>query len=216
MKTAIKSLTPLHKNYPTNLLSLTPPPPLLYVKGNILSQDKQAIALIGTRNMTRYGQKITKKFAQSFVKVGLTIVSGLARGIDTVAHQTALNSGGRTIAVLGSGLDLIYPPENLNLAQKIIQNGALISEFTPGTKPLGKNFLARNRLISALSLAVVVIEGAQKSGTLSTATHAANQNREVFAVPGPIDSPQSQAPHYLIQQGAHLATCPEDVLDIIL
>lgn len=216
MKPAIRTLTPLHSSYPANLKNLADPPSLLYVQGNIISRDRLAIAVVGTRTPTPYGRKMTKIFVRSFVAAGLTVVSGLALGIDSLAHATALDHHGRTIAVLGSGLDVIYPPENHALAQKIPNHGALVSQFPLGTKPLGKNFLARNQLISGLAQAILVVEGRQKSGTLSTATHAANQGREVFAIPGPIDSPQSQAPLYLIKQGAFLATTPQDILDIIL
>lgn len=216
MRPAVRCLTPLHSTYPANLKNLVNPPPLLYLQGKIIPRDRLSVAVVGTRNPTTYGIKITRIFVRSFVEAGLTIISGLALGIDSLAHSTALRSRGRTIAVLGSGLYLIYPPENYALAQKIISHGALVSQFPLGTKPLGKNFLSRNQIISALSLAVLVVEGRQKSGTLSTATHAANQGREVFAVPGPIDSPQSQAPLYLIKQGANVATTPQDLLDIIL
>jgi len=211
-----QALTPLHPQYPPAFLSLPHPPAPLYLQGSFLPQDQAAIAIVGTRNMTDYGRHITIDFVTAFVQAGFTIISGLARGIDTIAHTTALKCKGRTIAVLGSGLDVIYPPENRALYQQIPGSGALISEFSLGTKPLGKNFLARNRLISGLSRAVVVIEGSRKSGTISTAAHAADQGREVFAVPGPITSPQSQGPLYLIKQGANLATTPEDVLDAIL
>lgn len=210
-----KILTPLHKNYPQNLLQLTEPPPALYIKGNITKKDMHAVAIVGTRTPTAYGLYVTKLFTHYFVKHKFTIISGLARGIDTIAHSEALRHGGRTIAILGSGIDKIYPPENANLVNKIIQTGAVVTEFPIDTKPLAKNFLARNRIISGLATAVLVIEGALKSGTISTATHAANQNRDVFAIPGPINSIQSEAPNYLIKQGAFIATKPKDILDMI-
>lgn len=166
--------------------------------------------------MTNYGKRTAARFARELAKNKITIISGLARGIDTVAHKAALSAGGRTIAVLGCGLDIIYPPENKAFAERIKNNGALISEFPLGTKPLGKNFLTRNRIISGLSLAVLVVEGAKRSGTLSTASWAANQGREVFAIPGPIDSPLSAAPLYLIENGAQIAQNPKDILDLIL
>ena len=165
--------------------------------------------------MTNYGQTMARKFSHTLAKKGITIVSGLAYGIDTVAHRAALSVSGRTIAVLGCGLDMVYPKENQGLAKKIEKDGALVSEFPPGTKPLPKNFLVRNRIISGLSLAVVVIEGERRSGTLSTAAHAANQGREVFAVPGRVDSALSGAPLFLIEQGATIARGPEDVLEYL-
>lgn len=187
----------------------------LNIKGKITKNDKLAVAIVGTRTPTKYGRKIAYSFAFSLAENGITIVSGLARGIDTVAHIAALDAGGRTIAVLGSGLDIIYPPENEKLAAQIVKHGALITQFPKGTKPLGINFLQRNQLIVKLSKAVLVIEGRRKSGTLSTATHAANLGVEVFAIPGPVNSPLSEAPHYLIEQGARLAKSPEDILEYL-
>lgn len=181
----------------------------MYILGKVISSDKYAVAVVGTRQMSFCGKKLTQTFVGELVKKGVTIVSGLARGIDTVAHETALKTGGRTIAVLGSGIDVIYPPENRNLAMRITKNGALVSPFPKGTKPLGKNFLARNRIIVKLSKAVLVIEGKRKSGTISTATWAANEGVEVFAIPG------SEATDYLIDQGANVAKNPQDVLDYI-
>jgi DNA processing protein len=204
------------KSYPANLKKITCPPEKLYVMGKILPKDHKAVAIVGTRKMTGYGQRMAQMFASQLVKNSFTIVSGLALGVDTVAHKTALKAGGRTIAVLGSGLDVIYPYQNKSLAKNIAKSGSNVSEFPPGTKPLGTHFLVRNRIISGLSLAVLVIEGARKSGTISTATWAANQGREVFAVPGPIDSPMSEAPNYLIEQGAHVATKTKDILDMIM
>ncbi len=206
------------KYYPDNLLALpnNERPQLLYMLGKIGKRDKKAVAIVGSRRMTDYGKRTAARFARELAKNKVTIVSGLARGIDTVAHKAALNAGGRTIAVLGCGLDIVYPPENKSLATRVRNNGALISEFPLGTKPLGKNFLTRNRIISGLSLAVLVVEGARRSGTLSTASWAANQGREVFAVPGPIDSHLSAAPLYLIENGAQIAQKPKDILDLIL
>ena len=178
----------------------------IYLKGKILKSDAKAIAVVGSREISPRGEKLTKKFVKALVKAGFTIISGLARGVDTIAHQTALDVGGRTIAVLGSGLDIIYPPENIDLAEKIAKNGALVSPFAYGTKPLPKNFLARNRIIAELSQAVLVIEGARRSGTLSTASWAANQGLDVFAIPG------SEATDWLIEQGALIAQTPKDIL----
>jgi DNA processing protein len=185
------------------------------ILGELRPQDAKAVAIVGTRTPTTYGKDTAYRFACELAKNGVTIISGLARGIDTVAHEAALQAGGRTVAVLGSGLNIIYPPENKALARKIVKHGALVSQFAVGTKPLGKNFLLRNELIVRLSLAVVIVEGRQKSGTLSTAGHAANLGIEVFAVPGPINSPMSAAPHYLIEQGARVAKSPEDVLEYV-
>ncbi len=178
-------------------------------------KDKKSIAIVGSREPTRYGREMAYKFSYELAKNGITIVSGLARGIDTIAHLAALDAGGRTIAVLGSGPDIIYPPENENLAKEIAKNGQVISPFPKGTKPLGKNFLIRNALIVKLSQAVLIVEGKERSGTLSTATHAANQNKEVFAIPGPINSPQSYLPNYLIDNGARIARSSEDILEYI-
>lgn len=174
-----------------------------------------SVAIVGTRTPTGYGRMMAYKFSYFLAKNGVTVVSGLARGIDTIAHQAALDVGGKTIAVLGSGLDIIYPPENKKLAEKIAQNGQVVSPFPKGTKPLPENFLIRNELIVRLSQGVLVIEGRQRSGTLSTATHAANLGVEVFAIPGPISSPQSYLPNYLIKNGATLVMTPEEVLDSI-
>jgi DNA processing protein len=178
----------------------------LYILGKILKKDARAVAVIGTRQVSSRGRALTEEYVKSLVQAGCTIVSGLARGVDTVAHRMALKYGGRTIAVLGSGLDIIYPPENRDLAKEIIGKGALVSPFSPGTKPLAKNFLARNRIIAKLSLAVLVIEGARRSGTLSTAAWAANEGIDVFAVPG------SEATDWLISQGAIPVTKPQEVL----
>lgn len=199
-------------NYPINLKNLDEFPPTLYIEGEILKSDQLAVAIVGTRSPTDYGIKMAHKFSFTLAKRGVTIISGMARGIDSVAHKAALRAGGRTIAVLGSGLDVIYPAENKILFNKIVKSGAVVSEFSPGTKPLPKNFLARNRIISGLSLAVLVVEGTKRSGTFSIAAKAANQNREVFAMPGRVDKPQSYAPHYLIENGAHIAQTPEDIL----
>jgi DNA processing protein len=207
-------LIPLNKEYPKNLKDFGYCPPI-YIRGKILPKDNLAVAIIGSRQMSKYGIKVAYRFAFTLAKSGITIVSGLARGIDTVSHEASLDAGGRTLAVLGSGLDVIYPPENINLAKKIEKNGAVLSQFPLHTKPLGKNFLARNRIIAALSKALVVVEGAKRSGTLSTASYAANMGREVFAIPGPIDSLQSQAPNYLIEQGAFIATKPEYIIEYL-
>ena len=181
----------------------------LFLLGKLLPSDKRAVAVVGSRKMTKRGMELTRKYVKELVKENITIVSGLARGIDTIAHVTALKNGGRTIAVLGSGLDVIYPPENKKLAEDITKSGCLISGFPYGTKPEGKNFLARNRIIVKLSLAVLVIEGLRRSGTLSTASHAGNEGVEVFAIPG------SDACDYLIENGVTVANSPKDVIEYV-
>lgn len=215
MKVVNKKVKLTDPSYPENLKQIIGAPKSLYIKGTIKPKDKLAVAVIGSRRMTEYGKEMAWKFGYALAKKKVTIVSGLAYGIDSVAHKAALAAGGRTIAVLGSGLDIIYPKENKKLALEIVKDGALISEFPPGTEPRGEHFLIRNRIISGLSLAVLVVEGARKSGTLSTAAHAANQGREVFAVPGPVSSPLSEAPIFLIEQGAGVAKRPQDVLDYL-
>jgi DNA processing protein len=201
------------KGYPSNLAQIDSAPIVLYVMGDFVSSDSQSVAIVGSRKMTAYGREVTEKFAYELSSVGVTIVSGLARGIDTVAHKTALEAGGRTIAVIGSGLNQIYPPENKNLAFSIAKKGAVVSEYPLDYPALRINFASRNRIISALSMAILVIEGAQKSGTLLTATHGANQGKTVFAVPGQITSPLSFAPHFLIQNGAKIAFSPRDIIE---
>lgn len=181
----------------------------LNVLGKILPRDKRAVAVVGSRKMTQKGKTLTEKFVKELVKNNITIVSGLARGIDTIAHTVALENGGRTIAVIGSGIDIIYPPENNILAQKISKSGAVVSPFPNGTAPLGKNFLARNKIIVELSKAVLVIEGEERSGTLSTASHAANLGVEVFAVSG------SPATNWLIEEGVNSVQSVDEIIEYI-
>ncbi len=181
----------------------------IFVLGELKEIDKRAVAVVGSREMSERGRKLTAEFVMELVKNKVAIISGLARGIDTIAHETALKYGGRTIAVIGSGLDIIYPPENKNLAERIARNGAVVSGFPDGTLPAGKNFLARNQLIVKLSQAVLVIEGKRRSGTISTANHAANEDREVFAIAG------SEATDYLIENGASVANTPQDVIQYL-
>ncbi len=201
------------KGYPTNLKYIYDPPPTLYVKGNILPEDNIAIAIIGSRRATYYGLKNAENLSFELAAGGITIISGLARGVDSAAHRGALKAGGRTIAVLGSGLNIIYPPENEKLAREILQCGAVISEFPQGTAPLRQNFPRRNRIISGLSLGVVVVEAAKRSGALITANLALEQGREVFALPGKIDSFTSRGTHDLIKQGAKLVESAEDIIE---
>ncbi len=209
----IKVLVLTDKDYPDRLKQIFDPPPVLYIRGELLPEDKLALAVVGTRKMTSYGREVTTLLVKDLANSGLTIVSGLARGIDSMAHKIALENKARTIAVLGSGVDVIYPPENRDLASLIIKNGALVSEIAPGIKPTRGYFPARNRIISGLSLGVLITEADEKSGSLITASQALEQNREVFAVPGPIYSQLSKGPASLIKQGAKLVTTAEDVLD---
>jgi DNA processing protein len=202
-------------NYPRLLKEIDQPPPVLYVRGELRPEDEWAVAVVGTRRITPYGRQVTEEIAGALARNGITIVSGLARGVDSVAHQAALNAGGRTLAVLGTGVDLIYPPENRRLAEQVIAQGALISDYPPGTSPEGQNFPPRNRIISGLSLAVVIIEAGLGSGALITASFAAEQGREVFAVPGNILSPQSQGTNRLIQDGARPLLSPQDILEVL-
>ncbi len=203
------------EKYPERLNEIDQPPPVLYLQGELNANDAWAIAIVGTRRVTAYGRQVAEEIAGTLARNGLTIVSGLARGVDSIAHQAALDAGGRTIAVLGSGIDRIYPPENRQLAQKIRADGALISEYFPGTAPEASNFPQRNRLISGLSLAVIVIEAGHTSGALITASFAADQGREVFAVPGNINSPNSVGTNRLILNGAHPLLAAEQVLETL-
>jgi len=198
----IKILTWKDEVYPQRLKEIEQPPPVLYVRGDYLLDDLFAVAIVGTRRVTPYGRQITEELASYLASNGITVISGLARGVDAIAHQTALKAGGRTIGVLGSGVDKIYPPEHRQLAEKMIEQGAIISDYAPGTPPDASNFPPRNRIISGLSLAVVVIEAGETSGALITAEFAAEQGREVFAVPGSILAPQSKGTNKLIQEGA--------------
>jgi len=201
--------------YLERLRELDQPPPVIYSRGNLMPEDDWAVAIVGTRRMTVYGKQVADEISRSLASQGVTIVSGLARGVDAVAHQAALDAGGRTIAVLGSGVDQIYPPEHEKLAARIITQGAIVSDYAPGTAPDSANFPPRNRIISALSRAVIVVEAGDSSGALITAAFAAEQGREVFAVPGQIHAPQSQGTNRLIQQGARLLLNPKDVLEVL-
>ncbi len=173
------------------------------------------MAIVGTRRVTSYGRQVTEEIAAFLAQNGITVVSGLARGVDGIAHQAALNAGGRTFAVLGSGVDRIYPPEHRNLAEAIIGSGAILSDYPPDTPPEASNFPPRNRIISGLSMGTIVIEAGETSGALITANFSVEQGREVFAVPGNIFAPQSKGPNKLLQQGAHLLLKPHDILDVL-
>ncbi|WP_170270083.1 DNA-processing protein DprA [Heliorestis acidaminivorans] len=209
---AIKALTLYDDEYPELLRSIADPPPVLYTKGQIEKNDKVNMAIVGTRKPTAYGEKVCSLLTEELVQQGRTIISGLARGIDGIAHRKALEKKGRTLAVLACGLDTIYPKEHNNLASAILEKGALISEYPPGSPAEPGKFPARNRIISGLSQGVIVIEAGERSGALITADQALEQGREVFAVPGPITSRQSVGTNRLIQQGAKLITSIEDVL----
>jgi len=199
--------------YPPLLKSIAHPPSVLYVRGELSAADEWALGVVGTRQASPYGREVTRTLVTGLVAAGVTIVSGLAYGIDTMAHRAALDAGGRTLAVLGSGVDIIYPYENRGLAEQIVRNGALISEYPLGAKPEARNFPPRNRIISGLSLGVLVVEGSTRSGAMITAAYALEQGREVFAVPGSILSRNSGGPSFLIQQGAKLVTDVQDILE---
>ncbi|MDD5031651.1 MAG: DNA-processing protein DprA [Patescibacteria group bacterium] len=214
----IKVMTIADKSYPALLGEIYNPPSLIYYKGEFDLKDDFTLAVVGTRKFTNYGQQVTDHIVRDLAKNGLTIVSGLALGIDSLAHLATLETGGKTIAVLGSGLDKknIYPSQNRYLAEKIIASGgAIISELPLGTPPLRHNFPQRNRLISGLSLGTLVIEAGEKSGALITAAYALEQNREVFAVPGSINSLVSAGPNKLIKEGAKVVTSAADVIETL-
>jgi len=200
--------------YPSYLKETANPPAVLYVRGKIIPDDDWAVAVVGTRRLTAYGRQVARELVRGLVRNRVTVISGLARGIDTVAHKEALDSGGRTLAVLGCGADIVYPAENRGLAQRIVSGqGALVTDYPLGTLPEAKNFPARNRIISGMSLGVVVVEAGERSGALITAKFALEQDREVFAIPGNINSPASKGPNRLIQQGAKLVRHVDDVLE---
>lgn len=211
----INILTWEDENYPRRLKDIDQPPPVLYLRGDLTPGDEWAVAIVGTRRITSYGRQVTEEVASTLARNGVTVVSGLARGVDAVAHQAALNAGGRTLAVLGNGVDRIYPPENRRLAEQIISQGALISDYPLGTPPAGTNFPPRNRIISGLALAVVVVEAGLDSGALITSTFAAEQGRDVFAVPGSILAHQSKGTNRLIQDGAHPLLDPQEILEVL-
>ena len=199
--------------YPTNLRKIPLPPPVLYVRGRIEEQDELSVAIVGTRQVSPYGREVAHELGSELARHGVTVVSGLALGVDAVAHQAAIDAGGRTIAVLGSGVDQIYPARNRKLALQVIEQGALVSEYALGTKPEASNFPPRNRIISGLSMAIVVVEAGKRSGALITAGFAAEQGRDVFAVPGSILSPGSDGCNRLIQDGAIPVTSTKDLLE---
>ena len=198
--------------YPARLKEIYDYPPVLYVRGNLPVQDEPCLAIVGTRRPTIYGRQVTEEIVADLARSKITIVSGLARGIDSVAHRAAMDAGGKTIAVFASGLDIVYPGENAKLAQAIMEHGAVLSEHPLGAKPKPENFPLRNRIMSGLSLGVLVVEAGERSGALITAHQAVEQNREVFAIPGSILSPASQGTNRLIQEGAKLVRNYTDIL----
>ncbi len=203
--------------YPKNLLNIHDPPIILYIRGELDERDNISLGIVGSRNASAYGLEMAETFASRLGEAGITIVSGFARGIDTMAHKGALHAGGRTIAVLGSGLDVIYPGENKGLFGRIIRgSGAVVSEFPLGTRPDGVNFPKRNRIISGLSAGLLVVEASEKSGSLITAGLALDQGREVFAVPGNANALRSRGTNNLIKQGAKLVERPEEILSEIV
>lgn len=211
----IKTITVLDKSYPLRLRYIDDKPMVLYLKGNIIEEDELAIAIVGSRKATSYGKWACEKFTKELLDLGVTIVSGLATGIDTIAHKTAVERKGRTIGVLGNGLDIVYPKRNLNLYSEVIENGGIISEFPLGTEPLHYNFPQRNRIISGLSLGIIVIEAQVKSGSLITAHHGLDQGKDVFALPGNINSIFSGGTNKLIKDGAKPLLELNDILEEI-
>jgi DNA processing protein len=214
-KKGIGYITYREPSYPEPLKNIFDPPPGLFYKGNLISQDSPAVALVGSRRATHYGKTVAEKIAEELAESGLTVVSGLARGIDSSAHRGALKAGGRTIAVLGNGVDVVYPRENQSLQNDVSLSGAVISEYPLGSPPEAWHFPVRNRIISGLSRAVVVIEASERSGALITADCALEQGREVLALPGNINSPMSKGTNRLIKQGACLCEKVEDIFEEI-
>ena len=211
-----KIITLKDDDYPKRLKDIYDPPALLYVRGELRSEDELAIAIVGSRKTSPYGRWFTEKIGQDLARHGVTVVSGMARGIDSVAHKGSLQGGGRTIAVLGCGVDVIYPSENRNLFYQIIDQGAILSEFPMGSPPEGGHFPRRNRIISGLSIGVVIVQASAESGSLITAGYALEQGREVFAVPGNVGAEGSRGTNRLIKEGAKLVESTEDILEEIL
>ena len=211
MSSRIEPLTSDDPRYPARLRELVPAP-ALWIRGALTEDDGLAIAIVGSRRATPYGLEVAAQLARDLAARGVTIVSGFARGVDSAAHRAALDAGGRTVAVLGCGIDIVYPPENRRLADAVAARGALVTQFAPGTPPLAYNFPTRNRTLAALVLGVVVVEAAERSGSLSTAGFAADLGREVYAVPGKITSPTSAGVHKLLRDGARLVETWTDVV----
>lgn len=199
--------------YPRSLREISASPPLLYLRGSLDPRDEWAVAVVGTRHASAYGREVAEDLAAGLARAGVTVVSGMALGIDGVAQRAVLEAGGRTIAVLGCGVDVPYPLTHKRLSEEIVEHGALVSDYPPGTQPDARNFPPRNRIISGLALGVLVVEGADDSGSMITADYALEQGREVFAVPGSIFAPRSQGTNRLIQQGAKMVTSVDDILE---
>ncbi len=214
-KSGAQVLTWEDPRYPERLHMINDPPPVLYIRGELRPADDWAVALVGTRKATAYGREVARLLATDLARAGVTIVSGLAKGIDTLAHRGAIDAGGRTLAVLGSGVDIIYPYENLRLAHEVVRHGALISEYPLGAAPEASNFPPRNRIISGLSRGVIVVEAGEQSGALITAAFAADQGRDVFAVPGSIFQRGSVGTNRLIRDGATPVLSADDVLEAL-
>jgi len=213
-KHGVRALTWNDDAYPALLKEIDDPPPVLYVRGDLSSADEWAVSVVGTRRPTPYGRQVAEEISYQLASNRICVVSGLARGVDAIAHRAAIQAGGRTIAVLACGLDIVYPPEHAKLAREIMEHGALISDYPLGTQPRGDYFPRRNRIMSGVSLGVLVVEGDVKSGALITARLALDQNRDVFAIPGSIFSPQSRGTNAIIQKGeAKLVQTVEDVLE---
>lgn len=209
----VKALTWREDEYPSRLKEIYDLPPVLYVRGSLSQEDDWSIAVVGTRRPTYYGREMAEQIAADLARSRVTVVSGLARGIDACAHRAALEAGGRTVAIFGCGLDVVFPSDHVNLARQIMERGALVSEFPLGTRPKAENFPRRNRIMSGLCLGVLVVEAGERSGAMITVRWALEQNREVFAVPGSALSPASRGTNRLIQEGAKLVTNSDDVLE---
>ena len=211
----VQAIARLDPGYPERLREIDDSPPVIYVRGAWSSDDEWSVAVVGTRRATAYGRQAAAELTRGLTANRITIVSGLARGIDTIAHRAALDGGGRTVAVLANGLETVYPPENRRLAEEIVERGALITDYPLGTKPRAEFFPRRNRILSGLTLGTMVVEGDFTSGAMITARLAGEQNREVFAVPGSIFSPQSRGPNALLRDGATPVTSADDVLEAL-
>ncbi len=211
----VSALAPGDGRYPSRLAEITDAPPVLYVRGEWLPEDEWSVAVVGTRRATAYGRQAAGELARGLAANRVTVVSGLARGIDTIAHRAALDSGGRTVAVLANGLDTIYPPENARLADEIAAQGALMTDYPLGTKPRADFFPRRNRIMSGVALGTLVVEGDHDSGAMITARFALEQDREVFVVPGSIFSPGSRGPHALLRDGATPVASADEILEAL-
>lgn len=213
-KSGIKLTMPGEEHFPSLLTQIPDPPELLFYQGSLQVKETLAIAIVGSRRETRYGREQAYQIARELAAQGVTIISGLARGIDTAAHLGALDAKGRTIGILGSGLKRMYPVENQALAERIInQGGAVVSEYAPKSEPLAYHFPFRNRLVSGFANGLLLVEAREKSGTLITVGHSLLQGREVFALPGPVDAPGSAVPHRMLREGARICTCARDILE---